>query len=226
MTELWDLERIGITQENLSPSERETASIVRSSLEKSDNGYIVYLLFKDESRPSVNYRNTKGQLNSLIQTVSQNENLGKQYNEIVNTYLEKDFIEEIPNEPIAGHYLPHHTVFKKSATTPVRIVFNASSKPTDGTSLNDCLLTGSSLTAKLHDIFRGVIWGVLGGGNCPPQDSSCPPPPPKPQLAPHILQAPRSNSSWFSIIATEIQMCYHFNITFSYILYFFFFFCD
>ena len=35
---------------------------------------------------------------------------------------------------------------------PIRIVFNASSKPTDGISLNDCLLTCPSLTAKLHDI--------------------------------------------------------------------------
>ena len=66
---------------------------------------------------------------------------------------------------------------------------------------------------------RGVIWGVLGG-NCPPQAPSCPP---KPQLAPHIPQAPRSYSHWFSIIPTEIQMCHHFNITFSYILHSFFF---
>ena len=151
LTELWDLERIGITQENLSP--RETVSIVRSTLEKSDKGYIVCLPFKDESRLSINYRNAKGQLNSLIQRVSHDENLAKQYNEIVNTYLEKDFVEEIPNEPIAGHYLPHYPVFKKSATTPVHIVFNASNKPTDGKSLNDCLLTGPSLTAKLHDIL-------------------------------------------------------------------------
>ena len=46
----------------------------------------------------------------------------------------------------------------------------------------------------------------------------------KPQLVPHISQAPSSNSSWFSIIPTKIQMCHHFNITFSYILHFFFFF--
>ena len=161
LTELWDLERIGITQDNLSPSERETVSIVRSSLEKSDKGYIVRLPFKDESRPSVNYRNAKGQLDSLIQRVSHDKNLGQQYDEIVNTYLEKDFIEEIPSEPIAGHHLPHHPVFKKSATTPVRIVFNASSKPTDGTSLNDCLLTGPSLTAKLHEILLTFRKGKL-----------------------------------------------------------------
>ena len=36
---------------------------------------------------------------------------------------------------------------------PLHIVFNASSKPAGGKSLNDCLLTGTTLTAKLHDIL-------------------------------------------------------------------------
>ena len=49
--------------------------------------------------------------------------------------------------------MPHHAVFKKSATIPLHIVFNASSKPNEGKSLNDCLLTGPSLTAKLHEIL-------------------------------------------------------------------------
>ena len=50
--------------------------------------------------------------------------------------------------------MPHHAVFKKSATTPcIRIVFNASSRPNKGKSLNDCLMTGPSLTAKLHEIL-------------------------------------------------------------------------
>ena len=74
---------------------------------------------------------------------------------------------------------------------------------------------------------RGVIWGGAGGGGggqLPPQASG-PPPPTKPQLAPHITQAPRSNSSWFSIIPAKIQMCHHFNITFSFILHVFFCFC-
>ena len=166
LSELWDLERIGITQDDLSPTERETISIVRSSMEKSDAGYIVCLPFKDTTRPSVNYRNAKGQLSSLIQRVSHDANLGKQYDDIVNSYMEKEFIEEIPNDPITGHYMPHHPVFKKSATTPMRIVFNASSKPTDGTSLNDCLLTGLSLTAKLHEIlltFRQGQYAITVG---------------------------------------------------------------
>ena len=62
--------------------------------------------------------------------------------------------------------MPHHPLFKKSATTPVCIVFNVSSKPTDGISLNDCLLTGPSLTAKLHDIlltFRQGKFAITAG---------------------------------------------------------------
>ena len=128
-------------------------------MEKSDAGYIIHLPFKDTTHPSVNYRNAKGKLNSLIQRVSHDANLGKQYDGIVNSYVEKEFIEGIPNDPIAGHYMPHHPVFKKSATASMHIVFNASSKPTDGTSLNDCLFTGPSLTAKLHDILPTFCQG-------------------------------------------------------------------
>ena len=153
LSELWDLEHIAVTQDDLSPTERETVSIICSSMKKSDAGYMVRLLFKDTTHPSVNYRNAKGQLNSLIQRVSHDANLGKQYDDIVNSYVEEEFTEEIPSDPIAGHYMPHHPVFKKSSTTPMRIVFNALSKPTAGTSLNNCLLTGPSLTAKLHDIL-------------------------------------------------------------------------
>ena len=84
LTELWDLERIGIKPDSLSPTERKTVSIVCSSMEESAAGYIVCLPFKDSKCPSVNYRNAKGQLNSLIQRVNHDANLGKQYDDVVN----------------------------------------------------------------------------------------------------------------------------------------------
>ena len=79
--------------------------------------------------------------------------------------------------------------------------------------------------------FFFTYWGVVpmqgrhlgGGGATAPSKPQVAPPPPKPQLAPHIPQAPGSNSSWFSIIPTEIQMCHHFNTTFGYILHVFLF---
>ena len=135
VTELWELERVGILPDAFSPSERETISMVRSNMKKCVSGYIVQLPFKDDTRPSVNYRTARGQLNHLVQHAENDEQYGQQYSKVVNSYVEKEFIEQVPNQPVEGHYMPHHAVFKKSATTPLSIVFNASSKPNDGRSL-------------------------------------------------------------------------------------------
>ena len=148
ITQLWDLERVGILPEPFSPNERGTISLVRSNMQQTESGYIVRLPFKDETRPSVNYRTARGQLNHLVQHAENDEQFGQHYNKVVESYVEKEFIEQIPNHPIEGHYMPHHAVFKKSATTPLHIVFNASSRPNDGRTLNDCLMTGPSLTTK------------------------------------------------------------------------------
>ena len=65
VTQLWELERVGILPESFSPSERETTSLVRSNMHQSESGYIVRLPFKDDTRPSVNYRTARGQLKIL-----------------------------------------------------------------------------------------------------------------------------------------------------------------
>ena len=122
-------------------------------MQQTESGYIVRLPFKDKTRPSVNYRTARGQLNQLVQLVENNEQFVQQYDKVVESCVEKEFIEQIPNQRVEGHYMLHHAVFKKSATTPLRIVFNASSKPNEGKSLNDCLMTGPSLTAKLHEML-------------------------------------------------------------------------
>lgn len=41
---------------------------------------------------------------------------------------------------VDGYYLPHHEIFRLSIiTTKLRVVFNASSKTTNGKSLNDLI---------------------------------------------------------------------------------------
>ena len=113
VSELWELERVGILPDAFSPSERETISRVRSNMQKYESGYIVHLPFKDDMQPSVNYRTARGQLNHLVQRVQNDEQYGQQYSKVVDSYVENGFIEQAPNQPVEGHYMPHHAVFKK-----------------------------------------------------------------------------------------------------------------
>lgn len=52
-----------------------------------------------------------------------------------------------------SYYLPHQPVFKESTTSPIRIVFNASSPTSNSISLNDCLMTGPKLQVDLSSII-------------------------------------------------------------------------
>ena len=85
LSELWELERVGILPDDFSPSERETISRVRSNIKKSESGYIVQLPFKDDMRPAVNYRTARGQLIHLVQRAQNDEQFGQQYDAVVNS---------------------------------------------------------------------------------------------------------------------------------------------
>ena len=69
VTQLWDLEQIGILPEPFSPNELETISVARSNMQQTESCYIVGLPFKDETRSSVNYHTTRGQFNQLVHRV-------------------------------------------------------------------------------------------------------------------------------------------------------------
>ena len=148
---IWQLDAIGIVDSVVSPEQKAAIQQVKSSISKIGNQYSVRLPFRSDERPSVNYRIAKGQLNSLRNRCEREKGLYESYNAVFQDYLDRGFIEHTSNESIQGHYLPHHPVFKDSITTPLRVVFNASSKSDGGKSLNDCLNTGPSLTIKLYD---------------------------------------------------------------------------
>ncbi|XP_068240901.1 uncharacterized protein [Palaemon carinicauda] len=98
---------------------------------------------------------------------SKNPQLVTDYRKILDEYLEENFIEPVPlDTPVDGkvHYLPHHPVFKNSATTPMRIVFNNSSMSNPNSlSRNDSLYTGPNLASKIQSIilmFREKPFGL------------------------------------------------------------------
>lgn len=102
-----------------------------------------------------NYPRAKGQMYPLVKDLIK-KGLIESYQKILDEHLQLQFIEEVDRARPTDecHYLQHHGVKKDSATTPLRTVFNCSSKPdTDSPSLNDCLMTRPSLTKKLGSIL-------------------------------------------------------------------------
>ena len=148
------MDAVGIVSESYSPEENLTLEKFTKSLTYSEDThqYSVDLPFRSESiRPPLNYYRAFGQLMSLRSAIERNPILFEEYNSIFLDYLRRGFIEP-SSVQTAGHYLPYHGVRKESSTTPLCIVFNASScQLPDGLSLNSCLLTGPSLTTKLFD---------------------------------------------------------------------------
>ena len=133
---LWELDTIGIDPKASKPDD--------------DLTYKKYL----QTVQHDNTLNAKGNLDT--------------YDDLIQTQLQTDFIEFVYNAtPVEGgtHYLPHHAVKKDSISTPLRIVFNCSAKVGSNPSLNDCLLTGPTLTTKLRDTlldFRTQKYGIVG----------------------------------------------------------------
>ncbi|GFU45057.1 integrase catalytic domain-containing protein [Trichonephila clavipes] len=81
---------------------------------------------------------------SLKNTEKGNINLNENgtYGEIKNEALDK-----------INYYIPHHSVYKQEkASTPLRVVFDASAKTTSGFSLNSILLHGGIIQQDLFSI--------------------------------------------------------------------------
>ncbi|XP_032781178.1 uncharacterized protein LOC116919308 [Daphnia magna] len=77
------------------------------------------------------------------------------YSKIIQEQLDRGFIEKVPSSEISklSHYIPHFGVFKESATTPLRIVYDCSCKTPAGVRLNDCLEIGPPLQNDMSAIL-------------------------------------------------------------------------
>lgn len=96
-------------------------------------------------------------LRILIDRVLAEPNINSEYSEFLNEYERFGHMVRIfETEPTSSQtvYFPHHSVIQDSiSTTHLRVVFNASARTSNGTSLNDHLLTDP----KLQTNFPAVL---------------------------------------------------------------------
>ncbi|KYN19129.1 hypothetical protein ALC57_08543, partial [Trachymyrmex cornetzi] len=116
-----------------------------------DGRYVVRLSFRKTNKVLGESRSMAfRRLLSLERKLSINTVLRNEYERIFEEYLRLEHMSLIRNPDDRGYYMPHHAVMKEeSDTTKVRIVFDASMKSNTGMSLNDILMTGPTIQAKL-----------------------------------------------------------------------------
>ncbi|KMQ89769.1 gag-pol polyprotein precursor [Lasius niger] len=145
----------------LNEEEEECERHFSSSHSRDVTGrYIVRLPLK--SNPTVlgdSRAKALGCLNRLCHQLSTQESLSKLYIDFIQEYKNMGHMIEVKNSTNQSnlvHYLPHHGVLREnSRTTKLRVVFNGSSRTSNGLSLNDILHPGAKLQTDICDI---LLW--------------------------------------------------------------------
>ena len=104
------------------------------------------------------YTSAESRFLSLERRFRRDAKLARDYVDSIREYMDLGHTTLIDHGAINSgasniYYLPHHAVFKHSSlTTKLRVVFDGSSKTTNGLSLNDILLVGPNVQQDLFSI--------------------------------------------------------------------------
>ena len=157
LTKFWEVNEIPEihTPEHENVSEKFLKTI---HFDKASGTYNVQLPWKSNKQElPTNFELSKRRLKSLIFTLkTKDPALISKYNSQLMEQLDLGFIEKVqePTNATVIHYIPHFPVFKDSATTKMRIVYDASAKTSPSAlCLNDCLYTGPNLIQNLSSIL-------------------------------------------------------------------------
>nr|XP_036227894.1 uncharacterized protein LOC118682658 [Bactrocera oleae] len=119
----------------------------------SDGRYQVQILFRPDA-PALgeSHQSAVRQFLQLERRLMNDPCLHEQYITFMREYIALDHMEVSRETFIGketGYFIPHHAV-----TTKFRVVFNASAKTSNGTSLNDTQISGPQLHANIVDILN------------------------------------------------------------------------
>ncbi|UYV75783.1 hypothetical protein LAZ67_13001345 [Cordylochernes scorpioides] len=172
ITNLWNLDVLGIMDPIEVKQRDQKDALARrhflKTVQHSVSGrYVVSLPWTVEKAKIADNREVA--MKRLEQTTKKliSLNLYEDYDDIFRGWLDDGIIEKVPAEQhdAEAFYLPHRPVVKlSSGTTPIRPVFDASSKVYRSPSLNDCLEKGPNLIEMIPNLmlrFRNGKFGVV-----------------------------------------------------------------
>ena len=170
ISDFWKTEVMGVEvkpcvcdADKLTQMEREEAEIISESCKKRDSQWMVPYPWKKDPTLLPNKKSlAMKRLESTEKRLKKNPELATVYDKQMKEMSKMNFSRKLSKEELEKytgpvHYIPHHAVIRpESKSTPVRIVFNASSVY-QGHALNDFWLKGPDL---LNGMF-GVILRFL-----------------------------------------------------------------
>ncbi|XP_039303389.1 uncharacterized protein LOC120357294 [Solenopsis invicta] len=159
MRQFWEIEEVSVSNP-LTEEEVECERHFASTHSRLPSGrYQVRLPFRTDFLNKVgrSFHVASGAFDRLERRLARDSALSASYRGFLSEYEQMGHMTRVnPNEVINNNslYLSHHPVVKaSSSTSPVRVVFNASSPMDNGYSLNDLLLTGPKLQSDLCSII-------------------------------------------------------------------------
>ena len=172
LEDFWSLETIGIKPDEPENTDEIATEMFKDTVTKEGQRYFVRWPWRDEDHDLLpeNYELSLGRLKSLTKRLEKDPDLLKRYDEIIQTQLAKGMVEKVDvsemNNENKKHYIPHHVVVKPdSATTKLRVVYDASAKTKKGNkSLNECLYRGPVIMEDLCGLllrFRTQNIGIV-----------------------------------------------------------------
>ncbi|XP_053968405.1 uncharacterized protein LOC128869828 [Anastrepha ludens] len=126
----------------------------KTTTRDENNRFVVNLPFKKKKDLGDSRKQAMARFLNLEKKLASDDNLRKQYVQFMRDYLEMGHMKKASGNNCGKYYLPHQAVIREgSLTTKLRVVFDASAKTTNGSSLNDILLIGPRLQKDIFDII-------------------------------------------------------------------------
>ncbi|XP_076638298.1 uncharacterized protein LOC143350231 [Colletes latitarsis] len=156
----WDVEELP-TPAILTPDEQNCERHFAETHSRTSEGpYIVRLPFRDDQPIHLGASRSRAlsSLRSQENRLKRDPNSQREYQEFLSEYQFLGHMRKVdPPSPIAppnAYYIPHHPVIRQTnQTTRLRVVFNASSRTSNGKSLNQHLHSGPKFQQDLIAIL-------------------------------------------------------------------------
>lgn len=153
----WKLENIGIVDSPAVSDDEQALKLFNETVEYANQRYYVQWPWIEEKRKRLpsNYEVAHRRFDQISKRLKADPKLMQAYQDILDLQVKRGIIEKLDPPQFESdyqvHYLPHHPVIKPdSATTKIRIVYDASSKAVKtAVSLNECLYRGPVILPDL-----------------------------------------------------------------------------